>query len=89
MSTISQHLGFRRGLKTAEKKRRELAGQPYCGCGHHISYHGTRAKMARGVAQTEYAACWHPARWYQSNSTCRCQHYSGPTPLPEYYAQDL
>ena len=54
--------------------------QPICGCEHHFSYHDpeTGACHSRGV--------------YLGNGqydSCGCRRYSGPEPLPEYFAPEI
>jgi hypothetical protein len=51
------------------------APKPVCGCGHHASYH----KDGSG-------RCHQNEQYFNA---CRCQAYTGPTPLPEYYAPEI
>lgn len=49
--------------------------KPVCGCTHDVSFH-------RGhTGECHYHSSY--------TGTCRCQKYSGPVPLPEYYAKEL
>ena len=48
---------------------------PICGCGHHLSYHD------------DYQGCHHPVGIIRD--PCPCRKYSGPDPLPEYYAPEI
>ena len=73
----------RKGPKAAK------APQPVCGCGHHHSYHD----LASGECS---AAVEVPARYNPYGSViaykqapCGCRQYSGPVPLPEYFAPEV
>lgn len=62
----------RREIKGARRK----AGQPICGCKHHVSYHKLRDDGKLGD-------CRHTTTG--GLNICTCMHYVGPEPLPEYY----
>lgn len=69
---------FRRGPKAAPKPAR-----PICGCKHHVSYHdGSRGCHAqvrlKGIDG-----------WLGDTEVCECRKYTGPEPLPEYYAPEI
>ena len=49
---------------------------PVCGCTHHVSFH------AGGSGRCHKISSW-------DNSGCRCQKYTGPEPLPEFYAPEI
>jgi hypothetical protein len=57
--------------------------QPICGCEHHHSYH-----------DPETGHCGHAGQVYLGNGVwephgCGCRQYSGPQPLPEFYAPEV
>ena len=62
--------------------------QPVCGCGHHHSYHDAQTS-ACGYASSEYVG-ESPAGIAQYEPRhCSCRRYSGPVPMPEFYAPEL
>lgn len=64
--------------------------QPVCGCSHHHSFHDARTGECHGtkrgavIGRDDFG---HPDDWDQV--PCTCRQYSGPTPLPEYYAPEV
>lgn len=68
----------RKGPKPAK------APQPICGCSHHHSYHdpatGTCNSLMK-VPETGSRLSHH--------EPCTCKQYSGPVPLPEYFAPEV
>ena len=58
--------------------------KPVCGCGHHHSYH-----------DRQNGRCGHVERVYLGGGIygqpdeCTCRQYSGPEPMPEFYATEL
>jgi len=63
----------RRGPKPAK------AIQPICGCDHHRSFHDPASGECHGRN-------YEGAGYY---SACTCRQYSGPEPLPEYFAPEV
>lgn len=59
-----------------------------CGCGHHHSMHNPETGTCNDTAQV---------RWYRYNGKpggyedkrCPCRRYSGPEPLPSYFAPEI
>jgi len=51
--------------------------KPLCGCGHHRSYH------------TDGGKCHDRVYLGSRYDDCNCQKYTGPEPLPEYYAPEI
>lgn len=49
--------------------------QPVCGCGHHVSFHW------EGTGR-----CHHNEQYLNA---CCCQGYTGPVPMPEYFAPEI
>lgn len=64
--------------------------QASCGCGHHHSYHDAESgechQMVNGKPlKRDRFGEWDS--WEQVQ--CPCRRYSGPVPLPEYYAPEI
>ncbi len=53
--------------------------KPVCGCGHHFAFHDLKTGRCNEYIETIRT----------SLTQCRCQHYSGPEPLPEYFVPEL
>ena len=76
----------RKGPKPAKAVR------PVCGCGHHHSYHDPKTSECHGQVRgkaikfTDYASR-DPVAWEQVQ--CSCRQYSGPVPIPEFYAPEI
>lgn len=72
------------------KARLSRQPEPVCGCGHHHSYHDTgtgechKAVNGKPVHRDKYGI-WDA--WEQVQ--CPCRQYSGPVPLPEYFAPEI
>jgi hypothetical protein len=66
--------------------------QPVCGCTHHHGFHDPQTGECHGVVRGEpiefdaYAAR-NPVAWAQVQ--CSCRQYSGPVPIPEFYAPEI
>lgn len=63
--------------------------QPICGCKHHYSMHDPKTGICSGGFDE-----WGDAVNYQrvgkkDGTPCTCKVYSGPQPLPEYYAPEI
>lgn len=63
--------------------------KPVCGCGHHYAMHDPKTGKCN-VGWRE------PCRWNRHNvptewmdANCACLRYSGPEPLPGFYAPDI
>lgn len=78
--------------------------EPICGCEHHYSLHDPETKKCHGSVQSSGGRVpvrdekGRPARdaWgdvvFTSNHEllpCGCRRYTGPEPLPEYYAPEI
>jgi hypothetical protein len=50
--------------------------RPVCGCGHHRSFHDPATGECRAPVPGKVMPC-------------TCKQYSGPVPLPEYYAPEI
>jgi hypothetical protein len=64
--------------------------EPICGCDHHHSYHDPKTGECHGLVQGDpvrYNEYDRPMAWEQVQ--CSCKQYSGPQPLPEFYAPEV
>lgn len=66
------------------KKKAYEPGAPICGCEHHFSMHDPETKQCH--APNVKNAYHHDERGEWVPIACSCRQYSGPEPLPEYYA---
>ncbi len=59
-------------------RRRSTSAEPRCGCGHALAFHDPKQGVCHwvkeGVIDTHH---------------CGCRQYTGPQPLPEYYAPEV
>lgn len=83
-------LGFIAGRN--RRPRRIKPVRPVCGCEHELAYHdpasGQCHKLVKGKEikwddeDPRYARGWERVQ-------CQCRRYTGPQPLPEYYAPEI
>jgi hypothetical protein len=65
-------------------RRKEI--QPICSCGHAVSFHGDDGRCNAQAS----VATWNNGRWTgQEQQACTCQKYTGPEPLPTFYAPEI
>lgn len=57
--------------------------EPVCGCDHHHSYHDPGTGKCHGRKEIGY---WSSQYHYEN---CTCRQYSGPQPMPEFYAPEI
>ena len=71
----------RKGLPGAGN---DQAPAPVCGCGHHHSFHDPQTGQCHSLMRV-------PGTMSRDSyhTPCTCRQYSGPTPLPEYYAPEI
>jgi hypothetical protein len=68
-----------RFLPNRRKGPRPLAPvEPFCGCDHHRSFHDPQTGQCHGLMDGD------PLK-----VPCTCRQYSGPVPLPEFYAPEV
>jgi len=72
-----------RFLPNRRKGLRAKTGEPICGCGHHRSFHGPKSGCSALVRDKGIDG------WMGDHHTCPCRQYSGPQPLPEFYAPEI
>jgi hypothetical protein len=63
--------------------------QPVCGCDHHLSYHDGKTGECHGT-NTSSSAYNDRGIWVGFGQVpCTCRRYSGPEPLPSYFAPEI
>ena len=55
--------------------------QPICGCGHHLAQHDAK----KGTCHARISADKYDIERMQ----CTCRQYSGPLPVPEFFASEI
>lgn len=57
---------------------------PVCGCEHHHSFHDPATGQCHNLTRV-------PGTMSRDSyhTPCKCRQYSGPVPLPEYYAPEI
>lgn len=69
-------------------RRRLRSPVPECGCGHHYSYHDPETGQCHGTdRKTKYSSIGADLGYHEI--PCTCRRYSGPQPLPEYFAPEI
>lgn len=58
------------------RRRKVKETGPVCGCKHHVSFH------EQGSGPCHKISSWDMSR-------CSCRKYTGPEPLPEFYAPEI
>ena len=64
--------------------------EPVCGCGHHHGFHDPATGECHSLTRGEpvkYNTYQEPMAYAQVQ--CPCRTYSGPIPLPEYFAPEV
>jgi hypothetical protein len=65
--------------------------EPICGCDHHRSFHDPQTGQCHGLMRgnpLRYDEDWNTPTAYKQ-VPCTCRQYSGPVPLPEFYAPEI
>jgi hypothetical protein len=76
---------LRRGLPKQPKQP-----EPFCGCSHHHSFHDPATGECHATVDGDPIGrdrFGHPDAWEQVR--CPCRQYSGPVPLPGFYAPEI
>jgi hypothetical protein len=83
-------LGFALG-RLPSRRRWGSPVSPFCGCGHHHSFHAPETGQCHSLADgsaVKYDKYDTPTDWEQV--PCSCRQYSGPVPVDAgYFAPDL
>ena len=58
--------------------------QPVCGCEHHHSFHDGQTGRCGHVERVYLGS-----GVYGHGDACSCKRYSGPEPVPEFYAPEI
>jgi hypothetical protein len=76
-------------LPGRRRKAAAKASKPVCGCTHHHAYHDAKTGQCHGMVReaTHFTMLGAEIAWRQVQCTCR--RYSGPEPLPEYFATEI
>ncbi len=74
----------RQGMIEAGRDRSPKSPQPICGCKHHFSSHDPETKACNVETVKYYANIYEVSRL-----RCPCLQYTGPEPLPTYYAPEI
>jgi hypothetical protein len=77
------------GDRLLSRNRAKSPSSPMCGCGHSIAYHDLKAGACHSVGKAESGWDRYGSANEWSPQPCTCRRYSGPEPLPEYYAPEL
>jgi hypothetical protein len=76
-------------VRSLPGKRRNLQQvKPVCGCEHHYSMHDPKT----GACHSEITVTTYDEHGLWNGRTyrpCTCRQYSGPEPLPSYYAPEI
>jgi hypothetical protein len=71
------------------RRRAPAAPKPVCGCDHHYSLHDPETARCHGTVKST-SAYNHIGVWVgHKDLPCTCRRYSGPVPLPEYFAPEI
>lgn len=71
------------------RKQQPRPVEPRCGCTHHHAMHDPETGRCNAAvnAPSKYDGYGIAREWKQS--PCACLRYSGPEPMPSYYAPEL
>lgn len=58
--------------------------EPVCGCGHHHGFHDPRTGQCHSMMKVPGSGSRD-----SYHTKCTCRVYSGPVPLPEYFAPEV
>jgi len=70
------------------RRHRVKKVQPACGCGHHYSFHEPDNGACHATEELRTGTDKRGYGLYEQ-VTCQCRQYSGPQPLPEYFAGEI
>jgi hypothetical protein len=79
--------GFGMLVRLPHRRRGSGDPRPVCGCGHHYAMHDPTSGMCHAVTPmaTEVGA----GKVVMEPRDCACRTYSGPEPLPAFYAPPI
>lgn len=70
------------------RRRKPKPVTPVCGCTHHRSVHDSKTGACHAAVRNLMRYDENEMPVYQM-LPCACRQYTGPEPLPEYYAPEL
>ncbi len=76
---LGRFLPARRGPRPVEAR---------CGCGHHHSFHDPATGQCHGTDRRILYSSGGADLGYR-DVPCTCRQYTGPQPLPEYFAPEI
>jgi hypothetical protein len=68
----------------ARRKGPKPPPEPICGCTHHHSYHDPATGECNSLMRVPSTGSR-----MSHHAPCTCRVYSGPVPLPEYFASEI
>jgi hypothetical protein len=63
--------------------------KPICGCEHHLSYHDPETGHSAGTHRVQAPRPNYDTPAHYLQRPCTCKQYSGPQPMPEFYALEI
>lgn len=76
-------------LRARPKAYKPKVVNPKCGCRHHFALHDPQT----GVCHGGFSRYGEPVNYQREGKVdgtpCSCRKYTGPEPLPEYYAPEI
>lgn len=73
-----------------ERRRKQRAPdsvRPVCGCQHQYAFHDPESGQCSAQVEVHQ---WNRGRWAgMAREQCPCRRYTGPEPLPEYFAPEI
>ena len=77
-------VGVLLGRFLPNRRKGPKAVEPVCGCEHHHSFHDPKTGQC-GYTERVYLG----SGVYGNPDKCTCRQYSGPQPMPEFYAPEV
>jgi hypothetical protein len=70
-------------------RRRRPVQAAVCGCEHSIAFHDRATGKCGGMRKVgnRWNEFGDPTGWVEQ--PCTCRQYTGPEPLPQFYAQEI
>ncbi|GAA2321431.1 hypothetical protein GCM10010149_88090 [Nonomuraea roseoviolacea subsp. roseoviolacea] len=89
IALTSATLGFALARLSPERRSESKQGKPICGCDHERAFHNLKTGECREQVQvvTKTDEWGDPIKWVFEQ--CKCQHYTGPEPITQYYAPEI
>jgi len=84
--------GFLLGRFLPARRRRPKAPEPIepvCGCKHHHSFHDPKTGICHGTKGVAAPRADYNIPQHYVDIPCTCRQYTGPEPLPTYFAPEI